>query len=335
MQCLVFAHRAEAQVFLEQRAFKPVKDFNHLYMDHECFLFITGEGIFETLCKITSLLTQFPQITSITNLGIAGSLDPKLEERTTYLIRTIYGNLNQEFQFKSFSSSSTQSEIDCMSCDYRVADSKQKDHLSAYAQIVDRELWAIAYASSLKKIPWQSLKCISDQADDTYSCQSIKEKAEDYSKLLYEAWIEATPQRLKPQNQIKAPGSFYFTFSQLKKYESLVKKYQIKTNKTLAEINQELSPLFSEISLPKRRTKKLLEFLSIKVNPLHHKAKIKVEGSLEQLKKNHIQYQYDPQLESKQLELKLQIKDPQDLRKILEHLNDFDMSKFQKSFGHF
>ena len=216
MQCLVFAHRAEAQVFLEQRAFKSVKDFNHLYMDHECFLFITGEGIFETLCKITSLLTQFPQIRSITNFGIAGSLDSKLRGRTTYLVRTIYGNLNQEFKFKSFSSSTTQSQVDCISCDYRVSDPDQKNHLSAYAQIVDRELWAIAYASSLKKIPWQSFKCISDQADDTYSCQSIKEKAEDYSRLLHETWIESAPKELKPKNEIEAPSSFYFTFSQLK-----------------------------------------------------------------------------------------------------------------------
>ena len=335
MQCLVFAHRAEAQVFLEQRAFKPIKDFNHLYRDHECFLFITGEGFLETLCKITSLLTQFPQITSITNLGIAGALDSKLQGRTTHSIRTIYGSLNQEFQFKSFSSINSQSQIDCISCDYRVNKAEQKNALSAYAQIVDRELWAIAYASTKKKIPWQSLKCISDQADDTYSCQSIKEKAEDYSRALYENWIELSQEKAISQDEIKAPDSLYFTFSQQKRYESLIKKYQLKTNQTFSQINKEVSSLFLEESLPKKRTKKLLEYLSIKVNPLHHKAKEKIEQSLGPLKKNHIQYKYDPQLESEQLEIKLQIKNSQDLEKAIEHLSHFNMGEFQKSFRQF
>jgi hypothetical protein len=157
---LVFAHRPEAQSFLKNHSLKPIQaDHIDIYVSDEYYLLITGEGVLNAISKTTIILSKFQDIKEIWNFGIAGGLTSHfIKKEHIYQIRTSYGELGEEIQFKSFSTANKSSELDCISASKRVLNEKKATHLANFAQIVDRELWGIGLIAREFKIPFYAAK---------------------------------------------------------------------------------------------------------------------------------------------------------------------------------
>ena len=261
MNLLVFAHRAEARVFLKKMDFTPLPlPFEGAYERDKEFLIITGEGIQEATQKLSSICAVFyKKITSVINLGIAGTLDDSLCLEKIYTIRTCYG----EDEFKSYSSflPDDSSLMDCISSKRRVHEKIHAYHLSCFADLVDREAWAVGSVCSLFKIPFFCFKLASDRANA--SCSSVKENGDVFGRQLYEYYEGLTlPKREK--TSVFYPGDeFYFTTAQKRIYQKLIVKLQLKYNKNQKNLLEDAG--WSEIGkthkTPKQRTSCLIDNL--------------------------------------------------------------------------
>lgn len=330
MLCFIFAHGAESHAFRE--FFHPLESLEStmpgLYKNEEVFILITKEGLSNSMCKLSYLLGKFPQIKEVINAGVCGALNSKLEIGSVVDISSVYQYNGEDFEFKSFHSEQTPLAYSCMSAPHRIVTSKEANMLSAYGDVVDRELWGIAYACKQAKIPWSSFKLISDNARENV-CDIVLEKATDYSNLLLKHYLKRNPSLgLKRKQIIELPEGFYFSFSQKKIWE---KYSQIGSVKKIYPSQEELHRLREEISFPKERTSKLLSLWERKLFPQQYKIKKKTEQSLSILKRNGVHSHYDPQLENQYLDLKLHIKNQNDLKKALYALEHFDYKQFVES----
>ena len=103
MILLTFAHRNEAQCFFEHFTLKLSADIPQLWIGEEIYIIITGEGQFESLNSVSSVLAaSSSQITRVVNLGIAGCLNKQFKNDDLISIRTSYLILENTPQFKSF-----------------------------------------------------------------------------------------------------------------------------------------------------------------------------------------------------------------------------------------
>ena len=161
---LSFAHRGEAQTFLKNGKYSAVEfAFDGVYESEQTFLVITGEGIQNATEKVTAVCAAFrAQISQVVNIGIAASLQDHIRLNEIYSVRTAYAEHYGKVAFKTFTSDDTTSQIDCLTAAERVLQKSYSDTLSAFAPIVDRELWGCASACALFKLPFRSYKLISD-----------------------------------------------------------------------------------------------------------------------------------------------------------------------------
>ncbi|MGZ3790000.1 MAG: hypothetical protein ACXVLQ_15795, partial [Bacteriovorax sp.] len=294
MKLLTFAHRGEAQAFLSAYSFRPVDFFfDGLLKSDEYYLLITGEGPHAASEKTISVLAKLSdEINDVYNLGVAGSLNQKLKRHDLVWIRTAYAHHAEKCEFKSFSSNNPKAIDDCMTAYGRVINPEEKKKLSHFANIVDRELWAVASAAHLFKKPYQSLKIISDELMDAEGdiCKFVKEEAPLFSeKILCEFQ--------KAENKIhsEAPIArdlgftndphFYFTISQQRKLQSTLEGLRLKGTsiESLLKAPEVLAMLEME-KLPKERTRLLLQFLGDLLNPISVKIRASIEETLAPLK---------------------------------------------------
>jgi len=186
MKLLTFAHHGEAQHFLNCDNFQPIEFlFDNLFKNKTNYLLLTGEGLEATHKRLEVVLSSFRgKISEVINLGIAGALTDDIELESVHHVNRV----KKEDENKCYQIQDKKSGLDCISALNRVQDVNYKNKLSAEAQIVDRELWAIADICSRYNLPISSIKLISDYAGKTTDTKSIILKAKEFSKILYNSY---------------------------------------------------------------------------------------------------------------------------------------------------
>jgi hypothetical protein len=183
-------------------------------------LLITGEVAAHAMHRISFALGRMHgDVDRLINFGVAASLDPTLKVGDTVSIRTAYGSSAPgQYEYRSFTGASAEASVDCISSAIRVLDNKHLPFYRAYARVLDRELWAIAFAAQSAGIPWDAFKAISDHIGST-DCQQIREHSEEWSQALAIA-VEgalhsgrADSRRASTLDWEKELGSCYFTQS--------------------------------------------------------------------------------------------------------------------------
>lgn len=349
VKLLIFAHRKEAQAFFNEWEFLPVNFyFTGLFKSKEHFLLITGEGPKEASEKTIAVLSAFkPEISEIINIGIAGSLTPKLKMGEHVWVRSAYAQNAKVCEFKSYTTK-YHNNIDCITAYSRVTTPEEKKVLSSFADIVDRELWSIASAAHLFKIEFISLKLISDESDTMDFCQQIQENSLVFSKKLFTEYQNHS----KNQSQIVpielvAPKSnttldfllthpkLYFTTSQARKISTLLRGISLKkilSDEEIKTLTLNLIEANSDGKNSKDLSKLLLVILSEKLNPLNTHIKNKITEALAPLSNSGAQTNFDPELEQDYIQLSYQIRSTKDQKKLILALEQFNYQKIQNIF---
>lgn len=336
MKLLTFAHRGEAQAFLNKFKFNSVDFFfDGLFKSDDLYLLITGEGPQIASEKTISVLTKFnDDIDEVYNIGVAGSLNPKCIRHELFWIRTAYAHHAERLEFKSFSSTNTMAKNDCITAFSRVLDLEEKTKLSLFADIVDRELWAVASATQMFRKPFLALKIISDdfESSEFDICQIIKEEAPLFSEKLLAEFLNKTKMnsisnRVATNNIFLDDPDFYFTTSQARKLTSLIQSLsllKVDASKLNIQSIKELE------LLPKERTRILLVFLNDELNPMAKKIRSSLESALKSLNDASITTNFDNDFEQDWLGLTMKIQSSRDLEKIKNALKIFSYEDFKK-----
>lgn len=339
MKLLTFAHRGEAQAFFSAYTFSPVEFFfDGLFRSEQFFLLITGEGSQIASEKTISVLATYNfEIDEVFNIGVAGSLNPKCKKNDLFWIRTSYAHHAERLEFKSFSSKNKTAVNDCMTAFARVLDPGERLKFSHFANIVDRELWAVASAAHLFKKPIESLKIISD--DQTTSandiCQLVKEEAPALSEKLLKEFqnhlkINPKKEQVKTGNSFLDDPHFYFTTSQERKLASLVQGLKLKNIHPEA---LDLSAIKDSEVLPKEKTKLLLQYLNDELNPMAKTLRMALAKKLAPLNEASIITSFDNDFEQDWLNLSMKIQSTRDLEKCKNALKIFSYEDFKKVFN--
>ena len=334
MNLLVFAHRGEAKAFLHDLKFKSVKnyDFLNVYKNENDYLIICGEGIQSATEFLASVLAVIKnEITMVINLGVAGALDQSLELNKIYSVQTAYAEkVSQEMQFKSFSSRDSEAYYDCVSALKRVLDDENANYLSKFAQIVDRELWAIGSVAKLFKIPFQSYKLISDYAGSNTSCFDISNKTDFYSQHLLEFYLEKNIKILNPEQSEYIPDGFYFTTAQKRTYknvyERLSRKLELKEDELFSYLN--VKQILVQDIQAKQKTKILLEKMQDLLSPFETILDKKIAEIFKDFKGDSIQVQLQNDLEKENFNILAKIKNQTDFNNLKNAVNHFDYKAY-------
>ena len=348
MKLLTFSHRGEAQAFLSAYVFKPVEFFfDGLLKNDDYYLLITGEGPHSASEKTISVLAKFShEITHVYNLGVAGSLNKKLKLNDLVWIKTSYAHHAEKLEFKSFTSIHDTELNDCITSYNRVLEIEEKNKLALFANIVDRELWAVASAATLFKKSFSSLKIISDELKndgDIDICKFVKEQALLFSeKLLSEFKLKEntkaiTQKTIINHSEFLNDPLFYFTTSQERKLNSILEGLKLKGFAIeLLEENFEIIAIKESEKLPKERTRLLLQLLAEQLNPVSVKIRAKIEEVLSPLSDAKIITSFDSEFEETWLNLSIKIQSTRDLEKVKNALKIFSYEDYKKIFdGHF
>lgn len=339
MKLLTFAHRGEAQHFLSSYSFKPVDFFfDGLLKSDDYYLLITGEGPHNASEKTTCVLAAFASdITHVYNLGVAGSLNQKLKKYDLVWIRTAYAHHAEKLEFKSYSSHNPAASNDCITAYHRILDNKEKLKFSHFANLVDRELWAVASAATLFKKPFQSLKIISDDLEiEDEICKFVKNEAPLFSEKLF---LEFQKEEKTQQKEIVESketfdfSGFYFTTSQERKLHSTLEGLRLKGVDLKTLLNQdEVRSIKGLDIIPKERTRLLLQFLSDRLNPIAVKIRKSIEEAITPLEDAKISVSFDNEFEQDWIALSMKIQSTRDLEKIKNSLKIFSYEDFQRIF---
>lgn len=347
MKLLVFAHRGEAQTFFNEYNFTPVEFFfSGLFQSRNFYLLITGEGMKDAGEKTTAVLARYyEEIDEIINIGIAGSLNPKIKKGDLIWVRSSYAQNAERCEFKSFSTKD-HSNRDCISAFNRTTTYEEKEQLMPFADLIDRELWSIMSAAHLFKKNARSLKIISDELSDTDFCKLVKEEAPQYSKALFLEFNKkintSTALPVKKNDSIDGEDFFlnhpklYFTSAQKRKLHSLLHQIHVKKIFPLDNVVQILDLVLhqdtSEKS-PKEYTKVFLSSLTEKTNPLNTIIKEKITDALKPFSEAGIAAHYDPELEEDYIQINYQIRSTKDQKRLMLALEQFNYQKIKNIFS--
>jgi nucleoside phosphorylase len=332
---LTFAHRGEAQAFFSAYNFKPVEFFfDGLFESEFFYLLITGEGPHNASEKTVSVLAKLADsIDEVFNLGVAGSLTLKFKKNDLVWIRSAFAHHAERLEFKSYTSPLKKAQNDCMTAYTRVLSREERNKLSLFANIVDRELWAVASAAQLFKLPFYAVKIISDDSTDNCEdiCKFVKEEAPRFSEKLlceFQDFYKTEPKiKITPNpNDLLHDPDFYFTTSQERRLTSLLTSLKRK------DIDPDALNLDSIRSLeisPKDRTRHLLQFFNDELNPMAKIIRTAIVKKLEPLNQAGIISSFDPDFEQDWLQLSIKIQSSRDLEKIKNAFKIFSYEDFK------
>lgn len=342
MNLLTFAHRKEAEAFIDHLQFKPIEfHFDGLYKNKSDLLLITGEGSQNASEKVTATISYFKnEIKKVINIGIAGSLTSKIKKNEIVEIRTSYAHHANRLEFKSFTSDSSSTTYDCMTVFERALTLEHRKNLSLLADIIDRELWANASAAQLFKLPFQSIKYISDDLNDEGFCQLVIKESELISQRLLEYYSHQNITKDEITTLSESPSlianhpQLYFTVTQKRQLNSLL---TLLNNTHFSELSflqrEDIKHIIDLDILPKERTRKILELLLLEINPIHGKIKEIFATSISNLIKNDIDVKYDRNFEDKTLTLTFKINSSEMLNSKIRSLANFDFKKIDDLFN--
>jgi len=346
---LTFAHRGEARAFLQE--FKTTQLLSGLYLldtpysGLNVFLLISGEGFEDSLTSLAFVLGKYPEIKEIINYGVCGLLrkNSSLEISDLVAIRTVYADSpnceNDKMSFKSFTlESKGENALDVVSTHERILSDKQASFLDSFAPLVDRELWAQAFAAQKLGIKLSSFKVISDYADGKI-CQQVKEEAPLWSDKLLRHFIKYCESPAKTQESeqsfieefLKNSQAFHITLSQERALEHILQAHHIKGN-TFSDLKEKIG--FSKLELekkrPKDKTKDLIAHLSEALNPLETKIKRELAQFTYGLEKLGAQVKHDQDLDKARLHLSITLQTQDDFKRVAQALESFPFEDWSK-----
>lgn len=335
MKLFVFAHRAEAKYFLEKMHFNAVElNFQNVFQTNENLLLISGEGLQETAQRLSAVCGFFyGKISEVINFGVAGSLSAKVELDKIYSIRTSYAqNSSKNTEFNSFLSFDKIAEFDCISSLERVLTDGEAETLSHFAHLVDRELWAIGSVCKLFNIPFQSYKLVSDLAGNSTNCTNVQERADFFSKKLFEFYQNLKIIKVDFPQKNELPVGFYFTVTQENHFSNLLKSLKIKLQKDEGEILKlvNLEKIKQKSEKPKQRTNLLLEKLSSLLNPFNSTLQAKLDELTKPLKKANCSAKFTKDFENNIFTLSAKIENKKNLTNLKIALEKFDYDEIMK-----
>jgi nucleoside phosphorylase len=348
MKLLVFAHRGEAQAFFNEWELLPVDFFfTGLFKNNTTYLLITGEGPKDASEKTIAVLSSFKnEITEIINIGIAGSLTPKLLIGDICWVRSSYAQNAERSEFKSYTTQN-HTNIDCITAFSRITSIEDRKKLSAFADIVDRELWSIASAGHLFKIETSALKLISDDFESIDMCKLVKEEAPALSKNLFHEYqkyeaklasarpIVLTTHKDSIENYFLNHPKFYFTTSQARKLSTVLRGLFLKSivnENELKKIAANIIESNANEKTSKELSKIFLNELGEKLNPLNTKIKEKIYQSIKPLIESGATVTFDPELEQEYIQIHYQLRNTKDQKRLMLALEQFSYQKIKDIF---
>jgi nucleoside phosphorylase len=237
---LVFAHKAEAQAFMAGS--ERLSDSH--YSGPSFDICLSGEGR-QNVSEVLSAQLSRVSYSKVINLGCVASLTDRYKVMEITEVAVVYQHIHQKaFEYRSFNldgafSDSSSFPAICISLQERLkADQAMKEYLSFFADVADRELWAVASVCKRHQIPLAAVKIVSD--DTSQSCQSVRDRAQELSLRLYEYLHASTlleTQAIETDPLKDFP--FYATLSQkqrLKRLLTFVKADRLQN--LVAEIEQ-------------------------------------------------------------------------------------------------
>ncbi len=325
MKLIHLAHRGEAQQFLKDLDVNADKSMEGLYVGKNEIVLITGEGVENTLSKLSFCLGRF-SIDQVLNFGIAGSLNQQLEIDKIYNIRTSYG-FTEKVEFKSFQADTH--GLDCITTSKRVLKNAFASELSNFASIVDRELWAVGFACKAHNIPFFSYKLISDLAGETTNCFDIKEKALEYSLALSDFYKNLSISS-QEEKRYHLPLKLSFTHKNLldKKISLASKKYDQSFEEVFEKIKVE--EVLSVDQRDKEKVSEILSRLEEYINPINHKALGLLKKEVKVFEDIGARIGLDPKLESEDFTIQIKINSQTNIDNLKRACEQFSFSKYKK-----
>jgi hypothetical protein len=333
-ELLCFAHRGEAQEFLRQLPFVAHPEFRDFWLDSTGarYLLLTGEGIENSMARLGFILGRFPQIKLVTNIGVAGALR-SIEVGDVLDIRSVYA----QDRFQSFE---LPGDYDIITAQARVLDDEQREKLSAFAPIVDRELWGLVFSAKEAQRPIRALKVISDkpgQIQGRELCARVKEEAPALSKLLFEAYqkrsvprheeAEENDERLTEHDPLGAllNPRFHFSQTQKRQYTKLCELLDPASVETLAKSLEEL--FCEDEQRPKDRARSLLARLEELASPYEAKVRSRLEQLRERAQKRGINLSFDSKLEELEARVNVTITPETNLQNLSEEVLNLPLTE--------
>lgn len=359
---LVFAHRGEAQSFIERLHLQHKENiFFKSFENEDFFLLLTGEGVQEATRILTTYLAQNLQsIKQVVNFGIAGSLNQRLKVGDVSPVRSVCRQGSQGMEFKSFTLCDL--GFDCITSDLRVLNSEQANFLNSFGDLIDRELWAIAEVCHFFKVPLRSFKAISDQPvheKQSIQCQWISERASHWSEKLFEYYqmeVKALPQRdseeattmpildlfiegivkeLNHKSQKKSVTSQWFHWTQTLRHQmDQLLELRWQQSKNLEKIKNEINfeVLLEKNLTSKVRAMRLLRQLQVISDPIFYQIQNQIEKSLKGLTDEQVHVQYSDQLEDPTLTISFQFKNELEFDSKIKKISQFNPRSYFKIF---
>lgn len=355
MRLLVFAYYGEAQAFLENiQCKKHQTPFGTYYESSQEYIFISGEGIYETLLSLGSIYTQFLKLpTSIWNFGVACSLSTLHAPFDTVFVRTSYSCQEHEMNFQSFSTNDTDSAVDCISSMKRILSEKDLENLPHFGHIVDRELWAIGMIAKQYKVSFRACKVISDQVGSLDRCLEVIEKAYQYSTCLLKYYQEHAVGVSKNTESLNLAGFkkywdvvlqvlkideniLYMTYSQEERRKSLLKRLSVIYNNKLEQLEREVLIAHSTLGLDflgsikginkKQNFSKVLRIIEFCLDPIYSVKLDHYQKISSDLRKVGVGFRFDPSFEKNKYEFILEVKNKKELLDKIEKLKQLDLT---------
>jgi nucleoside phosphorylase len=182
MKALIFAYKAEADTFIKNLNLKslPNKQKSLIYKNSDIVLLIAGQGIFNSIIKLTEFYAEYKNIEQVYNFGIAGRLDENLNLENVYQVNMVLRPGLPKFNLGAYTNG-----VSCVSSDWVIGNKKEAQVMSRLGQLVDMELWGVAYVCDYYNIQLQAVKIISDDARTEVALELIKSKSKFYSEELF------------------------------------------------------------------------------------------------------------------------------------------------------
>jgi hypothetical protein len=344
MRLLTFAHWGEAQCFFDYFTQSSPLSGESLYqLDEKTAVFITGEGIYESLTSLSQVFQEFSRkghspIKEVINLGVAGALLKTLPLKTAYAIDQVYLWENKFPHPKSFPlktpADKKHRSLQLLSSLERLQGINQQEHspLAALADLVDRELWGQAYLCHKLHISLSAIKVVSDFVTDEQNCELVTQASARFSEILLQEYLNLFPQTEGKQTETNSPlesgedsllpADFYVTISQereLKKYAELMTEV---TPEHLQQIRQ-------EVMRPKDRTKKLLEQLQEKRDPIGSQMRKELEQLLLVWQRKDCHLSFERTLQNPSLKIALEVQDLKHWQRLARDLDRFPWKEWE------
>lgn len=338
MDLLLFAHRGEAQEFIKYYGLKPDPKDHFLYQGKERLLFISGEGIYEVFAKLGQLLGRHP-IKKVINLGIAGSLSPKVKVGEFHSIRTVYA-YGEQALFQSFTLQDNSAELDLITSTQRVLDDEVASQLSCFAPIVDRELWAAAKTCAQAKVELFSYKLISDMAGAETACFDLKQRALEFSSELLKGYLGldhssdlSSDQEMNQMNAQKEAleTPIPMSFTQKARYLKAMNALNISQEFNHKDFND---TFFSDPEiqrLPQKQKANLyIDRLECELNPLKKLTKDRFDMLSQEAKDIGANLIFDKNFEKKKFVLQMEINNQKNLDKLSQVAAKIKFKDFER-----